>query len=92
MAKTDPPGPPGAPSASREGGSYERVTVNLTRKSSAALAEAIKLGQDNKTDTINKALQVYALLQQVEVAGGQSGGDHLGAAVAGGTVRVNQRS
>jgi len=59
-----------SPPTPREGGSHERVTVNLTKKSSDALAEAVRLGKDSKTDTINKALQVYALLQQVEDNGG----------------------
>ncbi|MFB9415623.1 hypothetical protein [Dactylosporangium matsuzakiense] len=54
----------------REGGSHERVTVNLTKKTSDALTEAVRLSRDSKTDTINKALQVYALLQQVEADGG----------------------
>jgi hypothetical protein len=58
------------PPTARGGGSHERVTVNLTKKSSDALAEAVRLGQDSKTDTINKAHQVYALLQQVEADGG----------------------
>jgi hypothetical protein len=40
----------------------ERVTVNLTPRSSAALALAAELTQDSKTDTINRALQVYAYL------------------------------
>ena len=62
--------PQGGPSAPRAGGSDGRITVNLTRKASAALAEPMELAQDNKTDTVNKALQVYALLQRVEAAGG----------------------
>jgi hypothetical protein len=70
MVKAATPTTRGEPPATRGGGSHERVTVNLTKKSSDALAEAVRLGQDSKTDTINKALQVYALLQQVEADGG----------------------
>lgn len=40
----------------------ERITFQTTRRSSAALAEAIDLVGDNKTDTINRALTLYALL------------------------------
>lgn len=54
----------------REGGSHERVTVNLTEKSSEALAEAVRITRDSKTDSINKALQLYALLQRIQADGG----------------------
>lgn len=60
----------GPTSARRGGGSYERVTVNLTQKSSEALAAAVDLTRDSKTDSINKALQLYALLQNVQAKGG----------------------
>ncbi|MFI2577460.1 hypothetical protein ACH5AJ_35305 [Streptomyces rochei] len=59
-----------AASATRGGGSYERVTVNLTEKTARALAEAVSITSDSKTDTINKALQMYALLQRVQEDGG----------------------
>ena len=58
------------PATGRGGGSHERVTVNLTRKTSDALADAVRLTGDSKTDTINKALQVSQLLQEVQAAGG----------------------
>jgi hypothetical protein len=58
------------PPTTREGGSHERITVNLTEKSSEALAEAIRVTRDSKTDCINKALQLYALLQSVQADGG----------------------
>lgn len=54
----------------RGGRSHERVTVNLTGKSSHALAEAVRITRDSKTDVINKALVVYALLQEIQEAGG----------------------
>lgn len=37
----------------------ERVTVNLTQKSSDALTRAAATDGLNKTDTINRALQLY---------------------------------
>jgi hypothetical protein len=39
-----------------------RVTVNLTERSSNALDLAIDLKHDTLTDTVNRALQVYAYL------------------------------
>lgn len=48
----------------------ERVTVNLVPRASAALELATGLSQDSKTDTINRALQVYAFLLQAKEAGG----------------------
>jgi hypothetical protein len=57
-------------SSTRGGGSHERVTVNLTEKTARALAEAVEITSDSKTDAINKALQMYALLQRVQEAGG----------------------
>jgi hypothetical protein len=52
------------------GGSLERVTVNLTNRSSKALELATGLTGDSKTDTINRALQIYAFLEQVTSKGG----------------------
>ena len=54
----------------RGGGSAERVTVNLTQKTSQALSDAVRITGDSKTDSINKALQVYGLLQQIQELGG----------------------
>jgi hypothetical protein len=51
-------------------GPLERVTVNLTGRAADALAEAAKLTGNSKTDTINRALQVYAYLEQVANDGG----------------------
>ena len=53
------------PTTGRAGGSYERVTVNLTEKTSMALSEVVRMTRDSKTDAINKALQLYAFLQQI---------------------------
>ena len=51
-------------------GSLERVTVNLTSQSSRALEIAAQLTGDTKTDTINRAVQLYAYLEQVTQDGG----------------------
>jgi len=59
-----------APTIGRGGGAYERVTVNLTEKTSNALADTVRISGDSKTDSINKALQVYALLQRIQEMGG----------------------
>ena len=48
----------------------ERVTVNLTARSARALELATQLTGDTKTDTINRALQIYAYLEQVTAHGG----------------------
>jgi hypothetical protein len=49
----------------------ERVTVNLTPRSSRALEIVMELTKDSKTDTICRALQVYAHIEQVIAHGGQ---------------------
>jgi len=48
----------------------ERVTVNLTARSSRALELATELTGDTKTDTINRAVQIYAFLEQITAHGG----------------------
>ena len=70
-------GPPGQPQAAgrastRRGGgpSLERVTVNLSPRSVAALDSLVELTQETKTDSINKALQVYAYIQKLFHDGG----------------------
>jgi hypothetical protein len=52
------------------GGPYERVTVNLTGRASRALEATTDITGDTKTDTINRALQVYAYLEEVAARGG----------------------
>ncbi|WP_438486508.1 hypothetical protein [Streptomyces sp. S186] len=47
-----------------------RVTVNLAPKAAAALDQAVKLTGDTKTDTINRALQIYAYLEKITQEGG----------------------
>ncbi|VVJ23792.1 Uncharacterised protein [Amycolatopsis camponoti] len=53
------------------GGGLERVTVNLAPRASRALEKAVALTGDSKTDTINRALQVYAYLEEVWAKNGQ---------------------
>jgi hypothetical protein len=57
------------------------VTVNLTPRSSRALEDAAERSGNTKTDTINRAIQVYGYLEEILQAGGavyvreRSGGD-----------------
>jgi alpha-galactosidase len=48
-----------------------RTTVNLSDRSRAALEETAKRNNDSKTDTINRAIQVYAYLDRVLANGDQ---------------------
>lgn len=48
----------------------ERVTINLTPRGSGALKEAVSLTGDSKTDCVNRALLVYAYIEQVLANGG----------------------
>jgi hypothetical protein len=43
----------------------ERITVNLTPRSRQALAEATARTGDSKTDTVNRALQIYNYLEEL---------------------------
>jgi hypothetical protein len=61
-----PPEPTGT------GGQLVRLTVNLTSRSADALDRASKTTGDSKTDTVNRALQVYALFQELVERGGGS--------------------
>jgi hypothetical protein len=55
----------------RGGGSpLERVTVNLAPRASEALEQLAQITGESKTDTINKALQVFSYLQQLQRDGG----------------------
>jgi hypothetical protein len=73
MSATATTGPDDTRSGGRGNGSngpLERITVNLTGRASRALDLAIELTGDTKTDTVNRALQVYAYLEQVTARGG----------------------
>jgi hypothetical protein len=52
------------------GGPLERVTVNLIARASRALQRVVELTGDSKTDSINRAIQVYAYLEEIESNGG----------------------
>ena len=52
------------------GGPLERVTVNLTPRSARALELATQLTGDSKTNTVNRAIQIYAYLEHVISEGG----------------------
>jgi hypothetical protein len=54
----------------RTSGPLERVTVNLTVRAARALELATEITGDTKTDTINRALQIYAFMEQVIANGG----------------------
>jgi hypothetical protein len=57
-------------SSGGNGSGLERVTVNLTARASRALEIATGLTGETKTDAINRALQIYAFLEQVTADGG----------------------
>ena len=52
------------------GGTPERVTVNLAGRAVPALERAMALTGDSKTDTINRAVQVYAFAVEAMRNGG----------------------
>jgi hypothetical protein len=64
-----PPGPPRASTPRGSGASLSKVTVNLVPRAVAALEEASELTHDTKTETINRALQLYAWFQRMTDAG-----------------------
>lgn len=47
-----------------------KVTVNLTPRAVEALDAASERTRDSKTDTINRALQVYQLVLELEARSG----------------------
>lgn len=58
----------------------KRITLNLTSRSYKALESIVSITEDSKTETINKALQVYAMIQEKQARGGgawlQDDADH----------------
>jgi hypothetical protein len=52
------------------GNDFEKVTVNLTSRSAEALARAMAITGESKTNVINKAVKVYAFIQEQIEAGG----------------------
>jgi hypothetical protein len=57
------------PAQSKRDG-LERITVNLTPRAAEALNQACKLTGDSKTDSVNRALLVYAYLEEIMQHGG----------------------
>ena len=53
------------------GGGLTKVTVNLVPRASVALDEASAITGDTKTETINRALQLYAWMQKMIDEGNQ---------------------
>jgi len=47
-----------------------RVTVNLSKNSAEALDDAVQLTRNTKTEVINKALQLFAVVQRAQHEGG----------------------
>jgi len=60
---------PGRPS---HGGSgpLERITVNLVARAARALQRVAELTGDSRTDSINRAIQVYAYVVEIDANGG----------------------
>jgi hypothetical protein len=49
----------------------ERVTVNLVPPASKALVKVIDLTGLSKTDTVNRAVQLYAFVEDIIAGGGE---------------------
>jgi hypothetical protein len=60
---------PDADPQRKEGGGPTKITVNLLRAAHGALEAATALTGDTRTDTINRALQLYAFFQERKHAG-----------------------
>ncbi|GAA2355115.1 hypothetical protein GCM10010432_06760 [Catellatospora methionotrophica] len=60
------------PSGGGGGNQLVRVTVNLTPRAYGALERSTDLTGDNRTDVINRALLVYALINELVEQGGGS--------------------
>lgn len=52
------------------GTGLERINVNLVPRAGRALEQAMALTEGTKTDVINRALQLYAYIEQVMHDGG----------------------
>lgn len=48
----------------------ERTTTNLTPRSARAMANLVGWTGYTKTDTVNRALQIYEFIQQIRENGG----------------------
>ena len=56
--------------ATKSNGGLERVTLNLTPRAARALEIATEITGDSKTDTINRAVQLYAYIERIINEGG----------------------
>lgn len=56
--------------APEEGGTPARMTVNLVPRASQALARVMELTGNGKTDCTNRALPIYAYIEEVLANGG----------------------
>ena len=67
MEKVADAAPPGSepPSGSHGGGGLTRVTVNLNRQALHALESLSERTGYSKTDAINRALQIYFIVQEI---------------------------
>jgi hypothetical protein len=63
-------GPPAEHGHGGNGSPLERVTVNLVPRASQALKRLSELTRNTKTDSINRAIQVSAYLEEVSANGG----------------------
>lgn len=63
-------GNPGGTGGSGGGSSSERITVSLAARTLAALEALVAATDDNKTDSINKAICFYADVRRLTEAGG----------------------
>jgi hypothetical protein len=52
------------------GAPLERITVNLIARASRALQAVAELTGDSKTDSINRAIQIYAYFEEIASRGG----------------------
>ena len=64
--------------------SYERLTVNLTQKASAALLATAEREELNRTDVVNRALQLYEYVSKLR----DNGGELLARETPGGDVML----
>lgn len=60
---------PGGPGRGGSG-PLERITVNLVNRASQALQLVVKITGDSRTDSINRAIQVYAYVVEIDSKGG----------------------
>jgi len=68
-ANTKTPAPPTDPPADIGGEGLRKITVNLIPKADRALTRGAELSGDTRTNTINRALQVYAYVLEQQAAG-----------------------